>query len=208
MDDLRIKLPCDGCGLPVLPEHIADRIRRLELSTKFRPVHIGVLFVAFAPPSDLEHDLGGPAKSTECVDPFLDTLATQALMEAAKPEADPPATSTAHLLEFQHRGYHLAYLSECPFSADHDSAASAIARLVPSLLLRIRFNYKPKLIAPLGEELLALAEMLKAAGVGPILTLEHGQPLPVPRTGIREWPELFRRAVASAALRENLSAGV
>jgi hypothetical protein len=90
---------------------------------------------------------------------------------------------------------------------NEEPAASTIARLGPTLIRRIHFNYKPKHITPLGEELFPLVELLSAAGLGPILTLDQGLALPAPRTGDREWMELFQRAVASVAPRENLSSG-
>jgi hypothetical protein len=52
-----------------------------------------------------------------------------------------------------------------------------------------------------------LVDRLRVAGVAPVLTLEQGQVLPAPRTGDREWMELFRRAVSSVAARANLSSG-
>jgi hypothetical protein len=36
---------CDGCGQPATPEHIAERIHRLELATRYRPIHIQVLWL-------------------------------------------------------------------------------------------------------------------------------------------------------------------
>jgi len=200
-------LPCDGCGLPASPEHIAGRLRRLELSTRFRPVHIGILFVALAPPLRPEDEFYGPAESKEFSDPFLDALDIRTSTDKAAPGSDARATDSARLAEFQRRGYYLAYLSECPIPANEASAASAIARLGPTLIRRIRFNYRPKLVAPLGEELLPLIEMLRAAGIDPVLTLDQERALPAPRTGDRQWTVLLQRAVASIAPRENLSSG-
>jgi hypothetical protein len=200
-------LPCDGCGLPASPEHIAERLRRLELSTRFRPVHMGILFVALAPTIRLEDDFYGPAESQEFSDPFLDALEIPAHAEKTAPDLDAHARKSARLAEFQRRGYYLAYLSECPIPQSVEPAASTIARLAPTLIRRIRFNYKPKYIAPLGQELLPLAEMLKVAGIGPILTLDQGLPLPIPQAGRRESMELFRKSVAVVSPRENLSPG-
>ncbi len=200
-------LPCDGCGLPASPEHIAERVRRLELSTRFRPVHIGVLFVALAPPVRPEDDFYGPAESKEFFDPFLEALEISSSTDTSTPGSDSHVADTARLAEFQRRGYYLAYLSECPIPENREPAASTIARLGPTLIRRIRFNYRPKHIAPLGQELFPLVELLKVAGIGPILTLDQGLTLPTPRTGNREWMELFRRSVAAAAPRENLSSG-
>ena len=198
-------LPCDGCGLPASPEHIAERVRRLELSTRFRPVHIGVLFVALAPPGRPEDDFYGPAESKKFADPFLEALEIPAAAEKSAPGSDTPVADSARLVEFQRRGYYLAYLSECPISENEEPAATTIARLGPTLIRRIRFNYKPKHIAPLGPELFPLAEMLRVAEIGPVLTLDQGLALPTPRTGDREWMDLFRRAVATVAPHENLS---
>ena len=200
-------LPCDGCGLPASPEHIAERVRRLELSTRFRPVHIGVLFVALAPLVRMEDDFYGPAESKEFFDPLLGALEIPSSTEKAAPKSDAHATDLARLAEFQRRGYYLAYLSECPAQESEEPVASTIARLGPTLIRRIRFNYKPKHIAPLGQELVPLIEMLRGAGIGPILTLDQGLALPTPRTGDRERMEVFQRSVVTVTPRENLSSG-
>ena len=200
MDISSKQLPCDGCGLPASPEHIAERVRRLELSTRFRPVHIGVLFVALAPALGLESDFYGHTATDAFSYPLLDALGI--------PSSSGPAAHAARLAEFQHRGYHLAYISECPIPVNQESAAETIARLTPTLIRRIRFNYRPKQVAPLGAELLSLVAALQAAGSLPLLTLDQGQPLAVPGTGGGDWLGLFERAVATASRRENLSAGV
>jgi hypothetical protein len=200
-------LPCDGCGLPASQEHIAARVRRLELSTRFRPVHMGVLFVALAPPARPEDDFYGPPESKEFFDPFLAALEIYSSADRAALGSDAQAADTARIAEFQRRGYYLAYLSECPIPENGEPAAATVARLGPTLIRRIRFNYRPKHVAPLGQELFLLVDMLRVAGIGPILTLDQGLALPTPRTGDREWMELFRRSVATAAPRENLSLG-
>ena len=45
---------CDGCGATVDAEHIRARITRLELATRYRPVHIQTLLVGVAPPERVE----------------------------------------------------------------------------------------------------------------------------------------------------------
>jgi hypothetical protein len=170
-------------------------------------LHIGNLFVALAPSLRSEDDFYGPVGSKEFSDPFLEALEIRTQTDKGAPGSDARVSDSARLAEFQRRGYYLAYLSECPLPESEEPAASTIARLAPTLIRRIRFNYKPKHITPLGEELFPLIEMLSAAGIGPILTLDQGVALPAPRTGDREWKELFQRAVASIAPRENLSWG-
>ena len=200
-------LPCDGCGLPASPEHIAGRLRRLELSTQFRPVHIGVLFIALAPPARPEDDFYGPSESKEVADPLLEALEIPLTADKSTAGPDAHADASARLAEFQRRGYYVAYISECPLPKNEEPAASTIARLGPTLIRRIRFNYKAKHIAPLGQELSPLVDMLRVAGIGPILTLDQGLPLPIPRTGTRDWMELFQRAVSTVVPSENLSSG-
>jgi hypothetical protein len=201
-------LPCDGCGLPASPGHIAERLKRLELSTRFRPVHIGVLFVALAPRIRTEDDFYGPAESKEFIDPFLEALEIPASSSNnVAPGSDSQVAGTTRLVEFQRRGYYLAYLSECPIPENVEPAEVTIARLGATLVRRIRFNYKPKHVAPLGQELSPLVDALRAAGIGPILTLAGGRALPIPRTGDRESMELVQRAVATVTPRDNLSSG-
>src|SRR6266849_3349615 len=161
---------CDGCGLPASPQHIADRLSRLELSTRFRPVHISVLFVALAPPVRPEDEFYGPLESKEFTEPFLEALGVHSSTDQASPESDAHGIHTARLAEFQRRGYHLAYLSECPIPETEEPTASTISRLAPTLIRRIRFNYRPKQVAPLGLELFPLVDILRIAGIGPILT--------------------------------------
>ena len=200
-------LPCDGCGLPASPLHIAERVRRLELSTRFRPVHIGVLFVVLAPSVRPDGDFYDLAKSTEFTDPLLEALDIHSCKDGSAEEFDATAAKAARLAEFQRRGYFLTCVSECPLPENAESAASTFGRLGPTLLLRIRFNYRPKHIAPIGKELSPLVETLKVAGLGPALLLDNEQVLPAPRTGDKERVELFRRAVAAGVARENLSSG-
>lgn len=199
-------VPCDGCGLPASSAHIAERLRRLELSTRFRPIHIGVLFVALAPAAGPADDFYGPPQALAFSGPLLEGLGISLSGEKSASQLGPAAAGVARLAEFQHRGYYLAYLSECPVFAGSESAESIVARLAPTFLRRIRFNYKPKIVAPLGPELLPLVDVLRAAQLGGVATLDQGRPLPYPRTGDREWPKLFERTVATAAPSDYLSA--
>jgi len=192
-------LPCDGCGLPASPEHIAERVRRLELCTRFRPVHLHVLFVVLAPPARAEDDFYGPAKSKEFFNPFMEALGISAPVQKSGAGGDAQEADSARLAEFQRRGYYLTYLSECPIPDNVEPVQATIDRLAATLIRRIRFNYRPKEIAPLGQELLPLIEKLSAAGIGPLLTLDRGQVLPIPGTGTADSTELFRRAVSAAA---------
>src|SRR5438046_9121796 len=45
-----IELPCDGCGQTASTEHFARRLRRLEWTTRYRPVHIHTLLLSALSP--------------------------------------------------------------------------------------------------------------------------------------------------------------
>jgi len=200
MENSMSYLPCDGCGLSASPEHIAERVRRLEQSTKFRPVHIGTLFVALAPATNAADDFYAPARAKEFFNPFLEALEISPSAEKSALEDDARVDDLAKLGEFQRRGYFLAYLSECPLPDNEETPEQTINRLGPTLVRRIKFNYRPKQIAPLGQELSPMVEMLSRQGLSPVLTASDGHALPLPGTGVREWMQLFRRSVTAGAL--------
>ena len=198
MDANTTSIMCDGCGLPASPEHIAARMERLELVTRFRPIHIQVLFVALDPMRRPEDEFYRPPESRQFFDCLLSALdiSTQAESNAAEAAA-------VNLLEFQRRGYYLTYLSECPLplaqstsqSADGSAASECISRLAPTLVKRIRFNYKPKHVALLGTNLSPLIEIFEQAGISPLLLLDQGAPLTVPSAGDAPSLFLFQRTV-------------
>jgi hypothetical protein len=199
MEKPRKYLPCDGCGLPASPEHIAERVHRLEQSTQFRPIHIGTLFVALAPPAQASDDFYAPARSKDFFDPFMDALEIPVSAEKSDGGDDARAADLARLAEFQRRGYYLTFLSECPLPENAESSDKTIERLVPTLARRIKFNYRPKQIAPLGQELSPLVNLLKGHEIALVTTAGDGLALPIPGTGPRDWMELFRRSVTAVA---------
>jgi hypothetical protein len=206
MDALSTAIVCDGCGLPASAGHMAQRLERLELVTRFRPIHINVLFVALEPMARPEDDFYRPSESRDFFESFL-----TALNIPAGPEPD-----TAGLLEFQRRGYYVTYLSECPSAPrpaadsndDGDVALDCIPRLAPTLVKRIRFNYKPKYVALLGTTLRPLIEILVQSGMGPLLLLDRGGPLALPRAGDAPSLALFRRTVMVETPSAATSSGV
>ncbi len=280
MEAEAFSIVCDGCGLPASPEHIAARMERLELVTRFRPIHIHLLFVAFDPMPRLEDDFYKPPESRDFFDSFLSAMNISPDAEGRGPhletaEISPQAESTgrdagpAMLLEFQRRGYYLTYLSECPVTPEHSAnvhaarrsrdqdqlqrlkptegesgsaglkpgpprrsetsthgttnvevkrevtnlgitydaanlgidgaqvgnARECISRLAPTLIKRIRFNYRPKRVVLLGTHLSPLIGVFEDAGLGPLLLLDRDAPLTIPGTGDGSSLALFRRAV-------------
>jgi hypothetical protein len=198
MDATSISIACDGCGLLASPKHIAARMERLELVTRFRPIHIQVLFVALDPMPRPQDEFYGPPESRQ----FFDSLLS-ALDISTHAEPNPAEAAAANLLEFQRRGYYLTYLAECPLpapnstseNADGSAVSECISRLAPTLVKRIRFNYKPKHVALLGTNLTPLIEIFEQSGIASLLLLDEGAPLTVPSAGDAPSLFLFQRTV-------------
>lgn len=168
---------CDGCGLAASPDHIAERVGRLELATRFRPIHVSTLFVALAPTGGIENDFYGPPVAKSFFDAMMKAAEIFAAPDKPRSESVDSGADTAKLVEFQHRGYYVAYLSECPIPADA-AADAAILRLGTNLVRRIRFNYKPKQVVLLGSALTPLIQVLEKAGLGSLLPKGgDGEPL-------------------------------
>ena len=193
---------CDGCGLPATPQHIAERVQRLERDTRYRPIHIDVLFVGMAPVARAEDDLYGAQGSPNFFDTLLDGVEIREDAGLSAPES-----GVARLLEFQKKGCYLTFVSECALiredPADPDGVAATerehISRLAPALIRRIRFNYRPKNVALLGGNLNPLVEILRQSEIAPLLLLDQGRPLTLPVPGDAVSQARFRDALTSKA---------
>lgn len=189
-------LPCDGCGRPSTPAHIAARIGRLQWATRFRPIHIQVLFVAQSPQPAAENVPA--ADSTGGGDAYFPPSAPQdyaALLDALAIAPNASATETAsvdqsgekhfvaRLTEFQRRGFSLAFLVECPVRSE--DAAALCAQYGSTLIKRIQYSYKPKHIVLLSPALNPLIAMIEAAGLEKSLLLDdwHTALRPEPNSG-------------------------
>lgn len=165
---------CDGCGTPADDKHVRERIERLEWATRFRPVHIHVLLIAWAPPARTEDYFYRPAgdralRSSESR-AFFDEL-----LKAAGGASGAGASEEAALAEFQRQGLFLSYGVECPLETTR-AATAAAASLFPTLLKRIQFSYRPKGVALISRETRALVPLLQQAGWSDRLILENGLP--------------------------------
>jgi hypothetical protein len=151
----RTDLRCDGCGQAASPEHIARRLRRLEWTTRFRPVHIATLLLgAVAPQRDSEF-IYSPAGSWEGEAKSL--LAAAGMSLQGKP-------AEATLAEFQRGGFLLTHVLECPIEdGGAGSAEQLIGNRLPDVLSRIRRSLKPKRLIPISS---ALGQFLPALAAG------------------------------------------
>lgn len=148
---------CDSCGEPASPEHIRDRLARLERVTRYRPIHISLLLICASSPERPEDDLyaldmeKGSPESLGYISGLLACLGI---------ETDSDTKPAAQLAELQHRGIYLARLVECPLRPG-ESLEDLTARHGHTLLKRIALSYKPKRIALLDPVAPALAELLR-----------------------------------------------
>jgi hypothetical protein len=166
---------CDGCGAQVDDAHIRVRIERLELATRFRPIHISVLLIDAAPPPRFEdyfYRAAHPSERSPAARTYFDALLRCAGAASGQPS---PATEEAALAEFQRHGFFLIGAVECPLES-HPDAARAIERAAPTVLRRVNVSYKPKSIALLSSGTQPLIEALQANGWADRLILADGKP--------------------------------
>jgi hypothetical protein len=172
---------CDGCGAQVDEAHIRQRIERLELATRFRPIHIQALLLDAAPPAKPEDYFYRPAadmnERSVASRMFFDELAKCTGHSRAA-----HATEESTLAEFQKHGFFLAYAVECPVEPSSELAA-AIDRMASTVVLRVNSSYKPKFLAPISRDLQPLLPLLQLKGWSEKMILNNGEPFDDPFLG-------------------------
>lgn len=168
---------CDGCGRSVDEAHIRRRIERLEMATRFRPVHIGVLLIDAAPPArqeDFFYATSGAGTRSAAGQAYFDEMAKLAGAAAGSGAAN-ASGAEAILAEFQRRGFFLTHAVECSFD-DASELTAAIRRLARTVLLRVQTSYKPKHVALISAPTAELIETFRAGGWADRLILDNGRP--------------------------------
>jgi hypothetical protein len=188
---------CDGCGAQVDEAHIRSRIERLERATRFRPIHIQVVFLAAAPsplPADDFYRAASSAKRSAASQTFFDEI-TKSIGRKPGDTTDEEST----LAEFQRRGFYLAHAVECPMESPEQLAAT-VTKLAPRVLLRVNTSYKPKFVALLSPALQALIEMFQNNSWADRLILHDDKPFDAPTSNNPQ-----RHAEFGAALADNVT---
>lgn len=180
---------CDGCGAQVDDAHIRQRIERLELATRFRPVHIAVLLIDAAPPARPEDYFyrasGSRAERSSTARDYFD-----ALMQVAGISPGVQSNEESNLTEFQRRGFFLIGAVECPSAAGAD-LQSAVEHAALAVLRRVNVSYKPKAIALLSTHTQPLVPVFQQTDWGSRLILDDGKPFGLPLS-----PDRLSRALA------------
>lgn len=198
---------CDGCGLAADPEHIARRIRRLELATRFRPIHVAVLFLAEAPPPRLEDYFYYPA-ADRSQRSGLSRVLFDELMAGAGISTEQPDEEC--LAQFQRRGFFLADSLECPVEeivpGVREGTARASARQLaerygPTIVKRVEHSYKPKHVVLLSTRTRHLIPLFQRAGLAERLLLYQGLPLHFPHPHNPAAQAQFRAGLAEVLRR-------
>ena len=185
-------LQCDGCGQAASPEHIARRLQRLEWATRFRPVHIGTLLLgAVAPQNDAEF-IYAPTGAGDG-EPGMLLAAAGVTLEGKSGEA--------MLAEFQHRGFFLTHVLECPLE---DGAGGRIQELLgnrlPTALARIRRSLKAKRLAPISRWLEQFLPALISGELPCAILLDGGIPFALDGDAASEAAGRLRDAVATQSV--------
>ena len=160
-------LHCDGCAQLASPEHIAKRLKRLEWTTRFRPVHISALLLgAAAPSADAEFLYAEDGQ-----------FAGQAKQILAAAGLSPDGKSReATLAELQRAGLLLTYVLECPFDPDGREVSDLLAARLSALTARVRRSLRPKRLVPISRLLGPLLRDLQANALGCPIVLDGSGP--------------------------------
>ncbi|MHB8539479.1 MAG: hypothetical protein ACYDCD_00845 [Candidatus Acidiferrales bacterium] len=208
MNPANQEICCDGCGVVATDEHLRRRVERLELATRFRPIHIETLIVYPAPPEPSEDYFYKPGASRDersaHARAFFDAL-TGAFRGVENSSA--AASEETLLAEFQRAGCFLAGCSECPLEETSISTTDLVGRLAPSLVRRVQYSYKPKQTLLLSNELASLIPFLQQAGFEEKLLLRDGAPIEIPAFKDPAAIVRFRTDVRAVLAKTRISSG-
>jgi hypothetical protein len=163
-------LPCDGCGQIASSGHMGRRLQRLEWATRYRPVHIGTLFLGAFSPLEEGDFLYSPEGA------FHGEAA--ALLDALNIETKGKAAEVVHA-EFQRGGFFLTHVLECPLENPLESEANAAALMMQRLAAvgaRIRRSLKPKRVVLISSSLEPVLQAIQALELGCPIVLNSGKP--------------------------------
>ncbi|HXY23395.1 MAG TPA: hypothetical protein VEI73_02015 [Candidatus Acidoferrum sp.] len=186
-------LRCDGCGQPASAEHVARRLRRLEWATRYRPVHIGSLFLGAFSPRDEDEFLYAPGGKF--------TGEAGQLLRALEIAAEGKMAEAIHT-EFQRAGCFLTHVLECPLENEQASAVGKEALLkdrLPKLASRIRKSLKPRHVILVTEALTPVVQNLLTLDLGCSVMLDNGKPFELSGLKSRADFSRFRQKLAGAA---------
>src|SRR5215475_13538270 len=125
---------CDGCGQGTASDHIARRLKRLEQTTRYRPIHIQAVFLCGqSPTKDAEFLYAANSSFEGEARALLETVG----IETGGRDAD------SVLSEFQRKGYFLTHVLECaPEKGATQGLRESLRKKLPSALKRLRTSLR------------------------------------------------------------------
>jgi hypothetical protein len=169
---------CDGCGQPADAEHMKARVERMEMATRYRPIHVHTLVVSACPPAafaDYFYNVQLDRKQrTDSARARFTELAQSAPEAIAKP-GGASANEEAVLIEWQRRGLFLAHPVDC-WIEPGPALDAAIGASAKTLILRLNTSYRPKHVAFIGRATASLIAPLESSGWQGKLILDNGAP--------------------------------
>jgi hypothetical protein len=188
---------CDACGARTDEAHIRRRVGRLELATRYRPVHVKVLLLDGAPPARVEDYFYQPTKDRS-IRSLASRMYFDELVKCAGISAGPDLREEPALTDFQRRGFFLSSAVECPFE-DQPDPQGALRRLAPTVLKRVQTSYNPAYVVPLSPPTQELIRLFGLVGWGDRLVLNNGAPFSDPYLG-----DAKRQAAAGSAFGDRI----
>jgi hypothetical protein len=177
---------CDGCGRHVDAVHIKERIERLEMATRFRPIHIQTLVVDACPLPSIEdffYSAGQGASPRSGTGRAYFSELSKCAPDAIAKSATGTLDDETVLSEWQRRGLFLAYAVDCPYESSME-LTEAVGRAARTLILRLNTSYRPKRVALIGATG-ALMAPLHDGGWNEKLLLDSDSPFTGPNFGAR-----------------------
>jgi hypothetical protein len=203
---------CDGCGLPADEAHVTRRILRLEWASKFRPIHIQLLFLSEAPPPRME-DYFYFANESPGARHGLSRVLFEELLQGLGISCAEGKSEAALLGEFQRRGLFLADCLECPVEEIvpgvregrvRASAFELSQRYGPQVAVRVARSYQPKYVVPLSVRTRHILPFLCQPALVDKVLLYQGLPLHFPHPHNPAAVAQFRAGLADIAARAGI----
>ena len=184
-----IEMPCDGCGQASSPGHIAERLKRLEWSTRYRPVHIQTLLLCATSQREEREFLYSPRCD------FRGEAGR--VLEVAAIATDGKSAEIVQA-EFQRAGFFLTPVLECAFETESQDGAKRLSLLeqrLPAMGTRIRRSLKPKRVVLISRELEPVTEKIAAMELGCPMVLDGGKPFGLDGPNAGEAVRRLRKAL-------------
>jgi hypothetical protein len=163
-------LRCDGCGQIASQVHIVKRLKRLEWTTRHRPIHIQALLLSGMSPVNDAEFLYSAVESYQGEAAAL--LSALGMAHAGK-------SAESVLADFQRRGLLLTHVLECPMEQGAEGSPEQLELLrqrVPFVLSRIRRSLKPRRILLISSALQGLTEEFLEVELGCAVVSDGGKP--------------------------------